>query len=130
VANQACSVCRSGLDSFRIASLISSRLFIVMRVTFDVETNSAGGVGRPDTRLPMRQINPAGEKPRDELIVCISRNAGSRYGRLIGSTDYYVVFRVSVDRLIECAGKASGGTALGALRGPGNRVCRSACARG
>jgi hypothetical protein len=40
----------------------------------------------------------------------MSRNVRvPRYGRLMASTDYYVVFSVGVDRLIERAGKASGG---------------------
>jgi hypothetical protein len=80
-----------------------------MRLTFGVETSSTDGDVRPDTHVQVRKINPAGEKPRNELIACISRNARvPRYSRLMASTDYYVVFSVGVNRLIERAGKASG----------------------
>jgi hypothetical protein len=80
-----------------------------MRVTFGVETSWAAGVVRADTHMPLRNINPAREKPRNELVACFSRNAPvPSYGQLMASADYYVFLSVGVDRLIERAGKASG----------------------
>jgi hypothetical protein len=53
------------------------------------------------------------------------KRAGPRYGRFMTSSDYYVVFSVGVERLIERAGKASSRDGLKGCVATGSTVAET-----